>query len=77
MLARFTDHLDISDSFGCSYDELFRDGDLVETASISDDEFRGRAEQARTFVEETHDARITGKAIASIHRVALDAKPPP
>jgi glycosyltransferase involved in cell wall biosynthesis len=44
---------------------------LVETASISDHEYRGRAEQARTFVEETHDARITAKAIAAVYREAL------
>ena len=47
---------------------------LVEIASISDDEYRGRAEQARTFVEESHDARITAKAIAAAYREVIRAR---
>jgi colanic acid/amylovoran biosynthesis glycosyltransferase len=47
---------------------------LVEIASISDTEYRGRAEQGRTFVEETHDARVTAEGIAAVYREALVAR---
>lgn len=47
---------------------------LVETASISDDEYRDRAEKARAFVEATHDARITAKAIVAVYREVISTR---
>lgn len=44
---------------------------LVELASISEREYRARAERARSFVETTHDARVTAKQIADVYREAL------
>lgn len=47
---------------------------LVDVASIPDEEYRARAEQGRTFVEETHDARVTANQIAEVYREAIGTR---
>jgi colanic acid/amylovoran biosynthesis glycosyltransferase len=45
---------------------------LVRTASLSDDEWRARAAEARTFVEENHDARVIARRIEVLYAEARD-----
>jgi colanic acid/amylovoran biosynthesis glycosyltransferase len=48
---------------------------LVQVASTSDRDYVTRAEYARNFIEEHHDARLTAKEIAAVYCEALGGSP--
>jgi colanic acid/amylovoran biosynthesis glycosyltransferase len=73
-----TQHADIPQVVPHS-DQLAREEDvsglmdaLIRVAQLSDDSWRDRAEEARTFVEENHDARMIARQIERLYAEARE-----
>jgi glycosyltransferase involved in cell wall biosynthesis len=62
----FADHLVPEEDVGSLADAL------AHVATLSTDEWRGRAIQARRFVEEHHDARIIARQIEGLYAEAME-----
>jgi colanic acid/amylovoran biosynthesis glycosyltransferase len=78
LLVVATTHADIpnvvshSDQLAPEEDVIAIAAALARTASLSDEEWQARAAEARTFVEEHHDARLIARQIEDLYSEARD-----